>query len=98
MSDGRKSNGGHSTKGFAGRKPKADEQQLIERLSPLEDIAYKALGDGLKEGQSWAVKLFLEYRYGKPKQQIENTNTHNFADGFDVIKNLYATKAQDEME
>ena len=68
--DKRKDNGG--ARAGAGRKPKADEQQLVERLSPLEDKAYKALGDGLEDGQSWAVKLFLEYRYGKPKQQIEN--------------------------
>ena len=75
MADGRKSNGGHKT---AGRKPKADEQKLIEKLTPLEDTAYKALGDGLKDGQSWAVKLFLEYRYGKPKQSVEQTTvTYN---------------------
>ena len=70
----------------AGRKPKADEQELIERLSPLEDKGFKALQDGLDDGQSWAVKLFLEYRYGKPKQQIENTNTHQFLDDFDLSK------------
>ena len=82
----------------AGRKPKSDEQELIERLSPLDAVGFKALGDGLEDGQSWAVKLFLEYRYGKPKQQIENNNTHSFGDGFDVIKKLYATTPQDEME
>jgi len=40
MADGRKNNGGHKN---AGRKPKAEEQQLIERLSPLDDVAFKAL-------------------------------------------------------
>ena len=83
--DGRRNNKG--TKGNkGGRKPKADEQELIERLSPLEDKGFKALQDGLDDGQSWAVKLFLEYRYGKPKQQIENTNTHQFLDDFDLSK------------
>ena len=70
MADGRSKNGGHKN---AGRKPKAEEQQLIERLSPLDDVAFKALKNGLEDGQSWAVKLFLEYKYGKPKQQIEQT-------------------------
>ena len=28
--DGRKNNGGHSTKGFAGRKPKSEEIKLVE--------------------------------------------------------------------
>jgi hypothetical protein len=73
----------------AGRKPKADEQKLIERLSPLDDIALNALKNAIEEEESWAVKLFMEYRYGKPKQQIENTNTHTFTEGFD-IKKLYA--------
>ena len=73
-----KDNGG-SRKG-AGRKPKADEQKLIERLTPLDNAAYKALENGLKDDQSWAVKLFLEYRHGKPKQVIDQTNTHTIND------------------
>jgi hypothetical protein len=78
MADGRRNNGGHSTKGFAGRPPKADEQRLIETLTPLEPIAQKALKDGLNDGQPWAVKLWFEYYYGKPKNSIElsgNTDT-----------------------
>jgi hypothetical protein len=70
--DGRKNNGGHKTNG--GRPSKADEHKLIEKLSPLAPAAYKALKDSLQDGQGWAVKLFFEYLYGKPKQQIENTN------------------------
>lgn len=65
--DGRKNNGGHKT---AGRKSKVEEQLLIERLSPLEDEALKALEEGIKEGHNWAVKLFFEYRYGKPQQNL----------------------------
>jgi len=61
----------------AGRKPKAEEQSLIEKLTPLEDIGFKALQDGLKDGQSWAVKLFLEYRFGKPKQTTDITTNGN---------------------
>ena len=70
MSDGRKNNGGHKT---AGRKPKVSEQALIERLSPLDETAHAALRDGLENNQPWAVKLFFEYRFGKPKQQIDVT-------------------------
>lgn len=75
----------------AGRKPKAEEQQLIERLSPLEDVALNALKIGLESDESWAVKLFMEYRYGKPKQQIEQKNIHTIND-FD-IKKLYDKEA-----
>ena len=70
MADGRKNNGGHKT---AGRKPKADEQKLIEKLSPLEPKAFKALDNAIQEEHSWAVKLYFEYMYGKPKEKVEVT-------------------------
>jgi len=55
----------------AGRKSKAEEQSLIEKLTPLEPIAFKALKDALNEGKDWAVKLFFQYNFGMPKQTID---------------------------
>jgi hypothetical protein len=69
--DGRRNNGGNKN---AGRKPKAEEVKLIEKLTPLEPLAFKALTTALKEGKDWAVKLFFQYNYGMPKQIIEQTN------------------------
>jgi hypothetical protein len=69
--DKRTNNGGHKT---AGRKPKADEQKLIERLTPLADKAYSALEKALSKGDSWAVKMWFEYNYGKPNQLIETND------------------------
>jgi hypothetical protein len=63
--DRRKYNGGHKT---AGRKPKAEEQALIEKLTPLEPKAFKALSNALDNEQNWAVKLYFEYVYGKPRE------------------------------
>lgn len=72
MPDGRKNNSG--TKGNkGGRPPKADEQKLIEKLSPLEPKAFKALEDALDDGQNWAVKLYFEYVYGKPRETKDVT-------------------------
>jgi hypothetical protein len=68
--DKRKNNGGKRE--GAGRPPKADEQKLIETLKPLMPAAYKALESALKEEQSWAVKLAMEYFYGKPHQTVDN--------------------------
>jgi len=68
--DNRKNNGGNKN---AGRKPKAEEQKLVEKLTPLIDKAYKALETGLQDDQSWAVKLFFEYLYGKPRQSVDMT-------------------------
>lgn len=71
--DGRKNNGGHSTKGFAGRKPKSDEIKLVERLSPLEDDALAALAEGVKSGDINWVKLYLNYYLGRPKETKDIT-------------------------
>ena len=68
--DKRKYNGGNKN---AGRKPKSEEQALIEKLSPLEDKAFKALENAISEEQNWAVKLWFEYMYGKPKEKVEIT-------------------------
>ena len=55
----------------AGRKSKAQEQSLIEKLSPLEPIAFKAFTEAIKENKDWAVKLFFQYNFGMPKQTID---------------------------
>lgn len=61
-----KSNKGGARPG-AGRPTKATEQAICEKLSPLEPVAFSALSDALGRGDSWAVKMFFEYRFGKPK-------------------------------
>ena len=69
----------------AGRKPKATELQLVERLTPLEDIALNALEKGIKSGELGFVKLFLEYRFGKPKQMQEITVNGNGLRDWNVV-------------
>lgn len=69
--DKRKDNGGN--KG-CGRKSKAEEQKLIEHLTPMNPTAIKALEKGLKNDDSWAIKLYFEYFYGKPQQRIDVTS------------------------
>ena len=63
--DGRKNNGGHKN---AGRKSKAEEIQMIERLSPLEPKAFEALEKGIEEGNFKYVQMFYNYYAGKPKE------------------------------
>lgn len=57
----------------AGRKPKADEIALIERLSPMDDIALEMLNIKIEQGDMQALKLFMEYRFGKPNMKIEHS-------------------------
>lgn len=75
MPDGRKNNGGHSTKGVAGRKPKADEIKLIEQMDAIAapEEAWRALWSKCVEGDTQAIKRWLEYRFGMPKQSIDVT-------------------------
>jgi len=76
--DGRRNNGGHSTKGKAGRKPKADEDRLRDMLSPYrEETITKVVNimrNGEKESdQLAAAKLLMSYDWGLPKQKTEIT-------------------------
>lgn len=64
----------------AGRKPKADELQLIEELDrhiqPNE--VFDKLHGLIKENNFNAIKLYFEYRFGKPKETVKNIN-HNIS-------------------
>jgi hypothetical protein len=62
----------------AGRKPKTDEIALIERLSPMDDLALSLLNDKLEEGDMTALKMFMEYRWSKPKQEVSIDGDLNF--------------------
>ncbi len=78
--DKRQYNGGHSTKGKAGRKPKADEIKLIEQLDSIlaPEILWENVAQLITDKKDiQALKLWISYRYGQPKQalQVEQSNT-----------------------
>jgi|TARA_R110001583_G_scaffold37873_4_gene122696 hypothetical protein len=58
----------------AGRKTKAEEQKLIENLTPMNAMALESLKKGLEKKEQWAVKLFFEYFYGRPQQRVDVTS------------------------
>jgi len=68
--DKRKFNGGNKN---AGRKPKAEEVQLIEKLTPLEPLAFEALMKGLEKQDFKFVQLFHNYYAGKPRETKDIT-------------------------
>jgi hypothetical protein len=82
MEDKRKSNGGHSTKAKGIDKRKNEYLELLKEASTRDEIVkvIKTLKDkALKESDMQAIKLFLEYYLGKPKETIEQThNINNF--------------------
>jgi hypothetical protein len=73
--DGRKNNGGHSTKGFAGRPTKADEIKIIEQMDAIAvpEDAWRALWEKCQDGDIQAIKCWLNYRFGMPKQVVDVT-------------------------
>ena len=60
----------------AGRKPKEDELKIIERLDNIieSEDALNSLKELIKDKNFNAIKLYFEYRFGKPKETIENIN------------------------
>ena len=93
--DNRANNGGHSTKGKAGRKPKDEENRIRDLMKPYSLDAIKCLANIIKNDEARdsdrisASKLIIEYTYGKPKETIETT--HNITD-FDIKKIFYVDK------
>ena len=85
MSDGRKNNGG-ARKG-AGRKPKDEEEKLIELLDKQIDKeeAILTLKKLIKQGDFKALQLYYNYRFGKPKEtkDIKLDLESNFPDWLD---------------
>ena len=67
-------NNGGARKG-AGRKPKAQEQDLIESLDNIIDLkqAIEVLKELVYGGDLRAMQLFLNYRFGKPKETVDIT-------------------------
>ena len=85
--DNRKNNGG--AREGAGRKPKALEQKLIERLDAIidKDEAICKLGELVAKGDMRAVQLYLSYRYGKPKESVDINSSEGLNINFrDLIK------------
>lgn len=66
----------------SGRKPKADEYKLVEKLDNVidSDVALKKLGELIAKGDIRALQIYFNYRYGKPKEKIDI----NSSDGINI--------------
>ena len=56
-------------KGRSGRRPKEEDIELIERLTPLDDQAFNLLKEGIEKGDFRFLKLYFNYRFGRARQQ-----------------------------
>jgi len=86
--DKRKNNGGNSTKALGIDKRKNQYTELLELASTPEEVTevLKKLKEiATTKGDVQAIKLFLEYYLGKPKETIDqNLNLNSFS-----IKDLF---------
>lgn len=59
----------------AGRKPKAEEIQIVEAMDAVAvpEKAWRALWARCEEGDTQAIKTWLNYRFGMPKQAVDIT-------------------------
>ena len=67
----RKSKRGGKREG-AGRKRRMEEHEIIQRLEPMADTAFKVLKQKISEGDMKAIQIFCQYFIGLPTQKIEN--------------------------
>lgn len=77
----------------AGRKSKAEEQQLAERLSEYADVAHNKLKLAVIAGERWAVELFFGYLYGKPTQRQEISGPQGGAIKTENVKDMTSSEA-----
>ena len=76
--DKRKNNGGNSTKTTGVDKRKNKYLELLDQASTPEEVVavIKKLKDiATDKGDVQAIKLFLEYYLGKPKETIDQTHS-----------------------
>ena len=69
----------------SGRKSKAYEQKIIEKLDSVieEHKVLNVLKELIIGGDLRAVQLYFHYRYGKPKSSVElNTTTESLSIDF----------------
>ena len=57
--------------GRSGRRPQEENVALIQKLTPLDDIAFEMLKKGIEENKFAYLKLYFQYKYGKPREMKE---------------------------
>ena len=67
--------------GLKSKRGKSIDVALIEKLTPLDEIAFEKLKQGIERGDFQYLKLYFSYKYGRPKAIKEmtiNTDTPLF--------------------
>ena len=90
--DKRRNNGGHSTKGKAGRPSQKLELKGVDLASPHVEDSFRVISEIMIDEKSntrdriTAAKILIEYGCGKPKETVETTHNINEFNIKDVFK------------
>jgi hypothetical protein len=77
----------------SGRDSKSEEQELIKNLTPMHPKALSALEYGLTNKEAWAVKMFMDYFYGKPTDKLDVvSNGQTIGQAQEVVIKDYSKK------
>tara|TARA_B110000902_G_scaffold177531_1_gene201292 strand:+ start:353 stop:622 length:270 start_codon:yes stop_codon:yes gene_type:complete len=79
----------------SGRKPNEINIALIQKLTPLDDIAFEMLKKGIEDGKFQYLRLWFLYRFGKAREYKDVNVTSN--QETPLFKIIY-TKSTSEME
>jgi len=60
-------------KGRSGRRKRETEQQMIDSLSVYTEDVYRVLGENIKKGKFWAIKIWFDRMYGKATERKDLT-------------------------
>jgi hypothetical protein len=68
---------------MSGRRPKSEDIAMIEKLTPLDEIAFIKLKEGIEANQFAYLKLYFLYRFGRPRE-IQELTINNEVPIFDI--------------
>ena len=53
---------------------------MSQKKLSWKQISGRNRKEAIAKGEKWAIELFFKYKYGMPKQSIEQNNTHTMND------------------
>ena len=56
----------------SGRPRRMDEAQIIEKLEPMAETAFRVLHEKVAQGDMKAIQIYMQYFIGLPTQKIES--------------------------
>ena len=95
MADGRKNNGGNSTKSKGIDRRKNQYKNVLEDTltkEQLSDIILMLYNKSLDKQDTKAAQLLLEHYLGKPNQTLQQSTKLSLGEDFDITK-IYDPKA-----